>query len=108
MKLPRAVDRLKRAVKLAPTDERILNNLGLALCRLGKFQDAYNISRAAAGPLTEISIQPGSREVGRDDDAIKLLQELADCPEFHSILQTSHDLYKRTGRTDQSQLEVIR
>src|SRR6185295_19018855 len=27
-----AVDRLKRAAKLAPTDERILNNLGLAYC----------------------------------------------------------------------------
>jgi len=32
---------LKRAVKLQPTNERILNNLGLALCRLGKFQDAF-------------------------------------------------------------------
>ncbi len=42
-----AVDRLKRAAKLAPTDERILNNLGLALCRLGKFDEAYkNFARA--------------------------------------------------------------
>src|SRR5215813_11102702 len=43
-----AVDRLKRAAKLAPTDERIQNNLGLALCRLGKFDEAYK-SFARAG-----------------------------------------------------------
>src|ERR1044072_1299288 len=36
-----AIDRLKRAAKLAPTDERILNNLGLAYCRLGKIDEAY-------------------------------------------------------------------
>src|SRR5688500_4727928 len=46
-----AVDRLKRAVKLAPTDERILNNLGLALCRLGKFQDAFKHFERAIGEL---------------------------------------------------------
>jgi Tfp pilus assembly protein PilF len=36
-----AVDRLKRAAKLAPADERILNNLGLAYCRLGKIDEAF-------------------------------------------------------------------
>jgi Flp pilus assembly protein TadD len=59
-----AVDRLKRAVKLAPTDERILNNLGLALCRLGKFDDAYKNFARATGPLTgNLNIGKNARKI---------------------------------------------
>src|ERR1044072_4469333 len=46
-----AIDRLKRAAKLAPTDERILNNLGLAYCRLGKVEEAHKAFTRATGPL---------------------------------------------------------
>src|ERR1041384_7404784 len=46
-----AVERLKRAAKLAPTDERILNNLALAHCRLGKIDEAYKAFARATDPL---------------------------------------------------------
>jgi Tfp pilus assembly protein PilF len=49
-----AVDRLKRAAKLAPTDERILNNLGLAYCRLGKIDEAYKANTMALRRLADL------------------------------------------------------
>ena len=41
-----AIDRLKRAAKLAPTDEKHSEQLGLAYCRLGKIDEAYKASHA--------------------------------------------------------------
>jgi Tfp pilus assembly protein PilF len=100
-----AVDRLKRAVKLAPTDDRILNNLGLALCRLGKFNDAYKNFARAAGPLTgNLNIARMLERFGRDEDAIKYYEE-ARRIDPNSTLASGRlaELYKRTGRGDQSQ-----
>ena len=100
-----AVDRLKRAVKLAPTDERILNNLGLALCRLGKFDDAYKHFARAAGPLTgNLNTARMLERFGRDDDAIKYYED-ARRIDPTSIMASRRlaDLYKRTGRIEQSQ-----
>ena len=103
-----AVDRLKRAVKLAPTDERILNNLGLALCRLGKFDDAYKNFARAAGPLTgNLNTARMLERFGRDDDAIKYY-EAARRIDPASTLASRRlvDLYKRTGRFEQSQAAI--
>ena len=100
-----AVDRLKRAVKLAPTDERILNNLGLALCRLGKFEDAYKHFARAAGPLMgNINTARMLERFGRDDDAIKYYEDARRIdPSSTFALRRLADLYKRTGRAEQSQ-----
>jgi Tfp pilus assembly protein PilF len=100
-----AVDRLKRAVKLAPTDERILNNLGLALCRLGKFEDAYKHFARAAGPLMgNINTARMLERFGRDDDAIKYYEDARRIdPGSTFALRRLADLYKRTGRVEQSQ-----
>jgi len=100
-----AVDRLKRAVKLAPTDERILNNLGLALCRLGKFDDAYKHFARAAGPLTgNLNTARMLERFGRDDDAIKYYEDARRIdPSSTMALRRLTDLYKRTGRLEQSQ-----
>jgi Tfp pilus assembly protein PilF len=100
-----AVDRLKRAVKLAPTDERILNNLGLALCRLGKFEDAYKHFARAAGPLTgNLNTARMLERFGRDDDAIKYYEEARRVdPSSTFALRRLADLYKRAGKSEQSQ-----
>lgn len=100
-----AVDRLKRAAKLAPTDERILNNLGLALCRLGKFEDAYKHFARAAGPLTgNLNTARMLERFGRDDDAIKYYEDARRIdPTSTLALRRLADLYKRTGRFEQSQ-----
>lgn len=100
-----AVDRLKRAVKLAPTDERILNNLGLALCRLGKFEDAYKHFARAAGPLTgNLNTARMLERFGRDDDAIKYYEDARRIDSNSNFaLRRLADLYKRTGRLEQSQ-----
>jgi Flp pilus assembly protein TadD len=100
-----AVDRLKRAVKLAPTDERILNNLGLALCRLGKFDDAYKHFARAAGPLTgNLNTARMLERFGREDDAIRYYEEARRIDSTSTMaLRRLADLYKRTGRMEQSQ-----
>ncbi|MDQ2921201.1 MAG: tetratricopeptide repeat protein, partial [Acidobacteriota bacterium] len=100
-----AVDRLKRAAKLAPTDERILNNLGLALCRLGKFQDAFKSFARATGPLTgNLNTARMLERFGRDEDAIKYYEDARRIdPNSTFALQRLADLYKRTGRPEQAQ-----
>jgi len=101
-----AVDRLKRAVKLAPTDERILNNLGLALCRLGKFDDAYKNFARAAGPLTgNLNTARMLERFGRDDDAIKYYESARRIDAGNTqALRRLADLYKRTGKPEQSEI----
>lgn len=100
-----AVDRLKRAVKLAPTDDRILNNLGLALCRLGKFEEAYKHFARAAGPYTgNLNTARMLERFGRDEDAIRYYEDARRIdPNSTLALRRLTDLYKRTGRPEQSQ-----
>jgi Tfp pilus assembly protein PilF len=100
-----AVDRLKRAAKLAPTDERILNNLGLALCRLGKFQDAFKHFARATGPLNgNLNTARMLERFGRDEDAIKYYEDARRVdPNSTFALKRLSDLYKRTGRPEQTQ-----
>jgi Flp pilus assembly protein TadD len=100
-----AVDRLKRAAKLAPTDDRILNNLGLALCRLGKFEEAYKHFARAAGAYTgNLNTARMLERFGREEDAIKYYEAARRIePNSTLALKRLSDLYKRVGRTEESQ-----
>lgn len=100
-----AVDRLKRAAKLAPNDERILNNLGLAYCRLGKVEEAYKAFARATGPLNgNLNIAKMLERFGREDDAIRYYEAARQIDPNNTIaLRRLTDLYQRVGRADESQ-----
>src|ERR1043165_8915217 len=100
-----AVDRLKRAAKLAPTDERILNNLGLAYCRLGKIDEAYKAFARATGPLTgNINTAKMLERFGREDDAIRYYEAARQIDPVNTIaLRRLADLYQRVGRASESE-----
>jgi len=100
-----AVDRLKRAAKLAPTDERILNNLGLAYCRLGKIDEAYKAFARASGPLTgNLNTAKMLERFGREDDAIRYYEAARQIDPVNTIaLRRLADLYQRVGRATESQ-----
>jgi len=96
-----AVDRLKRAAKLAPTDERILNNLGLAYCRLGKVDEAYKAFTRATGPLTgNLNMAKMMERFAREDDAIRYYEAARQIEPNNTIaLRRLTDLYQRVGRS---------
>ncbi len=100
-----AVDRLKRAAKLAPTDERILNNLGLALCRLGKIDEAYKAFARATGPLNgNLNTAKMLERFGREDDAIRYYEAARTIDPNNTIaLRRLADLYQRVGRAMESE-----
>ena len=95
-----AVDRLKRAAKLAPTDERILNNLGLAYCRLGKVDEAYKAFTRATGPLTgNLNMAKMMERFAREDEAIRYYEAARQIDPTNTIaLRRLADLYQRVGR----------
>jgi Tfp pilus assembly protein PilF len=99
-----AVDRLKRAAKLAPSDERILNNLGLAYCRLGKIDEAYKAFARATGPLTgNLNTAKMLERFGREDDAIRYYEAARQIDPSNTIaLRRLADLYQRIGRASDS------
>jgi Flp pilus assembly protein TadD len=99
-----AVDRLKRAAKLAPTDERILNNLGLAYCRLGKIDEAYKAFARATGPLTgNLNTAKMLERFGRDDDAIRYYEAARTIDPMNTFaLRRLADLYQRVGRATEA------
>ncbi|HET6980272.1 MAG TPA: tetratricopeptide repeat protein [Pyrinomonadaceae bacterium] len=99
-----AVDRLKRAAKLAPTDERILNNLGLAYCRLGKIDEAYKAFSRATGPLNgNLNVAKMLERFGREDDAIRYYEAARTIdPNNTFALRRLADLYQRVGRASES------
>jgi len=96
-----AIDRLKRAAKLAPADERILNNLGLAYCRLGKVDEAYKAFTRATGPLTgNLNMAKMMERFAREDDAIRYYEAARQIDANNTIaLRRLTDLYQRVGRT---------
>jgi Tfp pilus assembly protein PilF len=100
-----AVDRLKRAAKLAPADERILNNLGLAYCRLGKIDEAYKAFARATGPVTgNLNTAKMLERFGREDDAIHYYEAARSLePNNTFALRRLADLYNRVGRTADSE-----
>jgi len=100
-----AVDRLKRAAKLAPNDERILNNLGLAYCRLGKIDEAYKAFSRATGPLTgNLNTAKMLERFGREDDAIRYYEAARQIDPVNTLaLRRLADLYQRVGRATESE-----
>ena len=100
-----AIDRLKRAAKLAPTDERILNNLGLAYCRLGKIDEAYKAFSRATGPLNgNLNTAKMLERFGREDDAIRYYEAARTIDPNNTIaLRRLADLYQRVGRASESE-----
>ena len=96
-----AVDRLKRAAKLAPNDERILNNLGLAYCRLGKIDEAYKAFARATGPLNgNLNTAKMLERFAREDDAIRYYEAARQIDANNTIaLRRLADLYGRVGRS---------
>ncbi len=100
-----AVDRLKRAAKLAPADERILNNLGLAYCRLGKVDEAYKAFTRATGPLMgNLNTAKMLERFGREDDAIRYYEAARQIDPLNTIaLRRLADLYQRVGRITDSE-----
>jgi len=100
-----AIDRLKRAAKLAPADERILNNLGLAYCRLGKIDEAYKAFARATGPLTgNLNTAKMLERFGREDDAIRYYEAAREIDPVNTMaLRRLTDLYQRVGRAAESE-----
>jgi Tfp pilus assembly protein PilF len=96
-----SVDRLKRAAKLAPTDERILNNLGLAYCRLGKVDEAFKAFTRATGPLSgNLNMAKMMERFAREDDAIRYYEAARQIDANNTIaLRRLADLYQRVGRS---------
>ena len=99
-----AIDRLKRAARLAPTDERILNNLGLAYCRLGKIDEAYKAFSRATGPLNgNLNTAKMLERFGREDDAIRYYEAARTIDPTNTLaLRRLADLYQRVGRASES------
>jgi Flp pilus assembly protein TadD len=97
-----AVEKLKRAAKYAPSDERILNNLALAQARLGKFDDAYRSFARARGEFDgHMNAAALAERVGRDSAAIEHYEAARKLqPASEVALRRLADLYQRNSRGD--------
>jgi Flp pilus assembly protein TadD len=99
-----AVDKLKKAAKLAPADSRILNNLALAQTRLGKFDDAYrNFARAEGEFNGHANLAALLIRSGREEKAVEHLEAARKLqPEAENVLRQLAELYERTGRGEKA------
>jgi Tfp pilus assembly protein PilF len=97
-----AVEKLKRAARLAPADERILNNLALAQVRLGKFDDAYkNFAHARGDYEGHLNTAALAERMGRDAEAIEHYEAARKLqPNSEVALRRLADLYQRNGQAD--------
>ncbi|HKP72634.1 MAG TPA: tetratricopeptide repeat protein [Pyrinomonadaceae bacterium] len=100
-----AVERLKRAAKLAPSDERILNNLALAQCRLGKYDDAFRSFARAGGEYDgRLNVAAMLERAGREEEAIyhyESARRLQPASEF--VLRRLVELYERNHHADKAE-----
>lgn len=96
----RATKYLKRAAKLSPTDARIWNNLALAQCQRGKFDDAYESFVKAVGEFGgHLNMAAQLQARGYAKDAIKHLEKAqALRPNSVDVLTRLVGLYEMTGR----------
>jgi Flp pilus assembly protein TadD len=99
-----AVDRLKKAARLAPGDTRILNNLALAQVRLGKYDDAYrNFARAGGEFSGHANVAALLIRAGREEKAVEHLEQARRLqPESQNVLRQLAELYERAGRGDRA------
>src|SRR5688500_13206151 len=100
-----AVERLKRAARLAPGDTRILNNLALAQTRLGKYDDAYrNFARAGGEYQGRMNVAALLERVGREEKAVEHYEAARRLqPASTAALRRLAELYDRTGRKDKAE-----
>src|SRR5215813_3024276 len=91
---------LKLAAKLAPKDARVWNNLALAQCQRGKFDDAYDSFVKAGGEFAgHVNIAAQLQRHGYAKDAIKHLESAqALSPNSVDVLTKLVALYEITGR----------
>ncbi len=101
-----AVEYLKRAAKLAPKDQRISNNLGLAQSRLGKYDDAFKSFARAGGEFTgRMNTAAVLERGGMQVEAIKHYEAARRLqPSSPVVLQRLAQLYQRTGRPADAEL----
>jgi Flp pilus assembly protein TadD len=99
-----AVDKLKKAARLAPSDSRILNNLALAQVRLGKYDDAYrNFARAEGEFSGHSNLAALLIRSGREEKAVEHLEAARKLqPESQNVLRQLAELYERTGRGEKA------
>jgi Flp pilus assembly protein TadD len=97
-----AVERLKRAARLAPADARILNNLALAQVRLGRFDDAYkNFARASNEYDAHMNTAALADRMGRDSAAAEHYEAAHRLrPASETALRRLVELYRRGGRDE--------
>lgn len=101
-----AIDRLKRAARLAPGDQRILNNLALAQSRLGKYDDAFKSFARAGGEVAgHMNVATMLERANRDEEAIKHYEAaLRVQPKSSIALRRVSELYQRVGRIADAQV----
>jgi Flp pilus assembly protein TadD len=99
-----AVDRLKRAARLAPGNARILNNLALAQARLGKYDDAYkNFARADGEFDAHSNVAALLVRAGREERAVEHLEAARRIrPDSQNVLRQLAELYEHAGRADKA------
>jgi Flp pilus assembly protein TadD len=99
-----AVKYLKKAVKLAPTNQRFWNNLGLAQAQRGKFDDAYESFARALGEFEgRLNIAVRLARLGQDKEAIKHLEKACALrPTSQEALSRLIAVYERNGRNEQA------
>jgi len=97
-----AVERLKRAAKLAPNDARILNNLALAQVRLGRFDEAYkNFARASNDYDAHMNTAALADRMGRDSAAAEHYEAAHKLrPASETALRRLIELYQRGGHDE--------
>lgn len=100
-----AVTRLKRAAKLAPADERIWNNLALAQCRLGKYDDAYkSFARSGGEYQGRLNVAAMLERAGREGEAIEHYEAARRVqPQSEFVLRRLSELYARGGHNDHAE-----
>ena len=100
-----AVSRLKRAAKLAPADERIWNNLALAQCRLGKYDDAYkSFARSGGEYQGRLNVAAMLERAGREEQAIEHYEAARrQQPASELVLRRLVELYARNGQGDKAE-----
>ena len=99
---------LRRAARVSPADPRIWNNLGLAQCRRGKFDDAFqSFVRAGGDFYGHLNVGSQLRAHGYAKEAIRHLEKAqALQPDSTDVLAKLVNLYEMTGRI--SDAEVAR
>jgi Flp pilus assembly protein TadD len=100
-----ALDKLKRASRLAPASTHIQNNLALVYGRLRKYDEAFRHFTRAGGELYA-RLQTGAllEFAGRDRDAIKHFEAARRLdPSSAEALRRLITLYNRTGQRDKAE-----